>query len=319
MRSTFHITFALILLGLLVTFAEPASAMDTSCDGAQVSQTNTLGPGPEQRCIKPGTGAREWFKDCPTCPEMVVIPAGSFMMGSERADNAKPIHRVTIAKLFAVGKYSVTRGEFAAFVNDSGYTMQAGCVAFKFVQGVLGATVGSNASWNSAGFDQSDRHPVVCVNWGDARSYVDWLSKKSGEAYRLLTEAEYEYSARAGTTTPYFWGEYIGRNQANCSECGSQWEKAGTAPVGSFAGNNFGLHDVHGNAATWVEDCYHPNYQDAPTDGSAWLLGNCTKRVYRGGSWIDKLSLLDAASRNDASPLVRFNTVGIRVVRALTR
>ena len=129
------------------------------------------------------------------------------------------------------------------------------------------------------------RRPVINVSWNDAQDYVEWLSAQTGHAYRLLSEAEWEYVARAGSSTVYSWGDDIGSNRANCDGCGSQWDYDRTAPVGSFAANGFGVHDMHGNVWEWVEDCWNGSYAGAPTDGSAWRSGECEQRVLRGGSW----------------------------------
>jgi formylglycine-generating enzyme required for sulfatase activity len=322
---------ALIFFGALAMLSEPARAMDSACDGAQVSQSNVNS---KNHCVRPGSGMTEWFKDCEACPEMVVIPAGNFMMGSGKANDEKPVHRVTISKPFAVGKYAVTRGEFAAFINDSSYKIEGNCLAVS-LSSPNQITVKQNNSWHSPGFEQGDRDPAVCVNWRDAAEYVDWLSKKTGKAYRLLTEAEYEYAARAGTTTSYFWGEDIGKNRANCGGCGSQWDWKRTAPIGSFANNAFGLHEVLGNAHSWVEDCYHENYSNAPVDGSEWTIGgDCSmirfrntelgpapfttgRWVVRGGSWRSPPKGLRAAARLAFERLFRVNYIGIRVARTI--
>src|SRR5262249_16038271 len=141
---------------------------------------------------------------------------------------------------------------------------------------------------NDEGWGRGTR-PVINVSWFDATAYVKWLSAKTGQQYRLLTEAEWEYAARAGTSTAYFWGNQIGRNQANCEGCGSRWDNKQIAPVGSFPANAFGLHDMHGNVWQWVEDRYDDNYNDAPADGRTWTSAeNCISentRVLRGGSW----------------------------------
>ena len=156
----------------------------------------------------------------------------------------------------------------------------------------------SGRSWRNPGFSQTDGHPVVCVNWTDAKVYVGWLSGKTGEGYRLLSESEWEYVARAGTgTARYWWGDEIGRNRANCDGCGSRWDNRQTAPVGSFSANGFGLYDVHGNVWEWVEDCRNESYAGAPTDGSAWESGDCSRRVLRGGSWGSGAGDLRSANR----------------------
>jgi formylglycine-generating enzyme required for sulfatase activity len=300
---------ALILFGVFAVRSESARAMDNDCDGVEVFRSNTSA---EPHCIHPGTGAKEWFKDCSECPEMVLVPAGRFMMGSEKDNNEKPVHRVTIAKPFAVGKYSVTRAEFAAFINSSGYKIQGDCLAMSLLSGDQIRVQGNN-SWRSPGFEQSDRDPVVCVDWFDAQEYANWLAIKTGKEYRFLTEAEYEYAARAGTTTSYFWGEEIGNNRANCNGCGSQWDGKRTAPVGSFANNGFGLHEVHGNVSSWVEDCYRENYSLPP------LRGNdvCLKRVLRGGTWRSNPKYIRAASRLGWRAYDKHNYFGIRVARTI--
>ena len=241
------------------------------------------------------------FWDCSWCPELVVVPSGSFRMGSPaseewRDDDEGPVHRVRIPA-FAVGVYEVTRGEFARFVSATGYRA-----------GDLCPLVG-----------QGDDHPVMCVNWDDARAYVSWLSRETGQRYRLLSESEWEYVARAGTSTRYWWGDGIGRNRANCRGCGSRWDDARTAPVGSFSANEFGLHDVHGNVLEWVEDCWNWSYEGAPTDGSAWESGVCSARVLRGGSWNSNPRFLRSAIRVGFEAGNRSDGTGFRVARTLAR
>ena len=271
--------------------APPKPALgEEACDGLLVSVA--LGPKP---CIKPGSGIG--FKDCPDCPEMVIAPSGSFTMGSPKeepereswkAGSESPQHDVMIAKPFAVSRFHITRGEWARFVKATGYKTDGGCWT------LTGGKWEENksASWRSPGFDQDDSHPVVCVNWEDAKAYASWLSKQTGKSYRLLSEAEYEYSARAGTTTPFWWGSSITPEQANYdgnyvyAGGGSRGAyRARTVPVKSFKPNPWGLYQVHGNAWSWVEDCWHDNYDGAPSDDSAWTSGDCTYRVLRGGSW----------------------------------
>ena len=228
---------------------------------------------------------------------MVVIPAGSFTMGSNDYDDEKPPHRVNIAKPFAVGKFTVTFAEWDACVASGGCKHKP----------------------EDQGWGRGNR-PVINVSWDDAtKEYLPWLSRKTGKTYRLLTEAEWEYAARAGTTTTYSWGNDIGKNQANCDGCGSQWDNKQTAPVGSFKPNAFGLYDMHGNVWQWVQDCWHDTYQGAPTDGSAWVT-SCTdgsRRVLRGGSWNDIPQDLRAADRNRNSTDGRGDDVGFRLARTL--
>ena len=240
------------------------------------------------------------FRDCPVCPEMVVVPAGSFRMGcvsgQDCQDSEKPVHRVTIAAPFAVGKYEVTFDEWDACVADGG------CSGYRPKE--LGG-------WGRG------RRPVVRVSWNNAQAYVLWVSKKTGKPYRLLSEAEWEYAARAGSETAYSWGNEIGRNRANCDGCGGRRQ---TAPVGSFAANAFGLHDVHGNVWEWVQDCWNETYAGAPADGSAWEQEDCNSRVWRGGGWTDHplTNRLRSAQRSARRAGYRDNHLGFRVARSVT-
>ena len=253
----------------------------------------------------PARSPGDVFRDCKSCPQMVVVPAGDYMMGSPsseeyRSDDESPRHRVTISKPFAVGKYEVTRGEFREFVSDTGHSSGRGC---NFWAGEKWKK-SDVYSWRNPGFEQGEDDPVVCVNWNDAKAYVKWLSGETGHQYRLLSESEWEYVARAGTTAPFYFGRTISTDQANYNgeyvygsgRKGVYREK--TVSVGSFPSNGYGLHDVHGNVLEWVEDCWHSDYSGAPTDGSAWTSGgNCNRRVLRGGSWYNEPRLLRAANR----------------------
>ncbi len=272
----------------------------------------------------------ETFRDCETCPEMVVLPAGKFTMGSPewergRYDDEGPHHQVTISKPFAVGKYEVTVGQYAEFVRETRHKAKS-------------CDYPEDQSWNDPGFKQTNNHPVVCVDWDDASTYAYWLSVKTRHEYRLLTEAEWEYAARAGTTTPYHFGKMILGNQANYDR-----NNEGTVAVGSFPANVFGLHDMHGNVWEWVEDCWHDDYTGAPTNSSAWLSG-CRKgneddcedysgdtlrvckeirvgkelRVLRGGSWYEEPGVLRSALRSSEVITLRDDVSGFRVARTLT-
>ena len=234
-------------------------------------------------------------------PEMVVVPAGTFLMGSEDGDkDERPVHRVSVER-FAIGKYEVTKRQFAQFVTATGFKTQAETDSKKGCWTWTGSEWESRAgtSWRNPNIKQDDDHPVVCVSWNDAQAYVKWLKEKTGKKYRLPSEAEWEYAARAGSTTRYPWGDEIGHNKANCRECGSQWDGKGTAPVGSFTANAFGLFDTVGNVWEWVEDCWHGSYEGAPEDGSAWIGGGeCNSRVLRGGSWVSNPRRVRSADRN---------------------
>ena len=266
------------------------------------------------------------FRDCPDCPEMIVVPSGRFKMGSPASEKGRdtregPTHLVTIRYRFAVGVHEVTRGEFGRFVSAMNRVMGKSCWTW---DGQWRNR--SGVGWRSPGFSQEDDHPVVCVSWDDAKAYVRWLSKRTGKGYRLLSEAEWEYVARGGTTGPFHFGATISTDQANYNghhtygsgRKGVHREK--TAPVGSFPANGFGLHDVHGNVWEWVDDCWHDFYDGAPTDGSAWTSGGkCGLRVLRSGSWIDEPGLLRSARRGTNKVGNRVSINGFRVARTLAR
>ena len=248
------------------------------------------------------------FRSCEACPEMVVVPAGSFTMGSPASEEGHgndegPQRRVTISQPFAVGRYEVTFSEWDACVSAGG------CNGHR----------PDDEGWGRG------RRPVMNVSWNDAKSYVAWLSRKTGKRYRLLTEAEWEYAARAGTTGPFHFGNTISTDQANYDgnytygpgRKGVDREK--TVPVGSFPANRFGLHDMHGNVWEWVEDCRHDSYTGAPSDGSAWTTGGeCSRRVLRGGSWDDFPRNLRSAVRFRYVTGNPYDDLGFRVARTFT-
>ena len=261
----------------------------------------------------------ETFRDCAACPQMVIVPAGSYRIGSPlhevgRYDDEGPVHQVTIGQPFAVGVYEVTVGDYGRFVGATGYAGRNSCSTY----GEEGWEERPGRTWRDPGFRQTEQDPVVCMNWEDARAYVAWLSGETSKRYRLLSEAEWEYVARAGTTTRYYWGDAIGRNRANCKGCGSQWDGRQTAPVGSFEANRFGLHDALGNVWEWVLDCWNESYVGAPSDGRAWEGGDCNRRVLRGGSWIDSPRDLRSAIRGGYTPaVIRPLDSGFRIARSL--
>jgi len=277
----------------------------------------------------PGGDAGEKFRDCDACPEMVVVPAGEFMMGSPsseegRRDDEGPVHRVRIGK-FAVGVYEVTFAEWDACVADGGcggYRLEdeedwgSGTPPTPFCWRIAPYRLEDEEDWGSGRRDEGwgrGRRPVIHVGWEDAQSYVRWLSSKTGERYRLLSESEWEYAARAGTTTAYYFGNTISHEQANY-----RGGPGRTVPVGTYPPNAFGLYDMHGNVWEWVQDCWNGSYRGAPNDGSAWESGDFFRRVLRGGSWVDAPRGLRSASRNGYSGGLRYLDIGFRVARTLT-
>jgi formylglycine-generating enzyme required for sulfatase activity len=279
----------------------------------------------------------ETFRDCPDCPELVMIPPGRFRMGSPadengRYDNEGPPHTVTISYPLAVSRYPVTLEQWRAFLRASSHEMShAHCYTrdrsnSKWIQ--------AGRSWQDTGFAQGDSHPVVCVPWADAYAYVEWLSGKTGKHYRMLTEAEYEYANRAGSEDAYSWGADIrqacaytnGSDQSrlqlgdnnlspgNILQCNDGYPR--TSPVGHFKPNRFGLYDMSGNVASWTADCYNDNYFGAPTDGSAWRSGDCGQRVVRGSSWHNLPRETRTAARFKGDVGISTYNQGLRLARS---
>jgi formylglycine-generating enzyme required for sulfatase activity len=236
--------------------------------------------------------AGDVFRDCQGCVEMLVVPAGSFDMGSA-TEYENPAHRVTIAKPFAIGRHEVTFDQWDMCVADGGCKHRP-----------------EDREWG-----RGDR-PVINVSWLDAKAFVAWLSQKTGQTYRLPSEAEWEYAARGGTNTPYWWGRDVGSRQANCRECNTGTSQQ-TAAVGSFKANPYGLHDTAGNVAEWVEDCWNDNYRGAPQNGSPWLTGQCRLRVLRGGAFDSAAKYLRSTARFRYDSDVRYSANGFRVAREL--
>jgi formylglycine-generating enzyme required for sulfatase activity len=234
-------------------------------------------------------------------PAMQEIKAGEFQMGSEKgSDDEKPVHQVTFKQPFNMSRHEITFAEYDYYV----WLMQE--------NGLEDVQYPHDQGWGRGS------RPVIKVSWEDAQGYVNWLSTETGTDCRLPTEAEWEYAARAGTTTDYFWGDEVGKNNANCDGCGSKWDNKQTAPVGSFPANPFGLQDMHGNVWEWTQDCWHDSYTDAPTDSTAWESGgDCGRRVVRGGSWYDNPGLLRASDRYDDARGGRDGYLGFRVVCGL--
>jgi formylglycine-generating enzyme required for sulfatase activity len=254
----------------------------------------------EERALKP----KDSFKECGNCPAMVVVPAGRFTMGSpasewDRESDEGPQHTVSIAAPFAVGKFAVTFDEWDACVDDQECHRR------------------SDEEWGRG------RRPVINVTWDDAKTYVAWLSRKTGKTYRLLSEAEWEYAARAGTGKPFWWGSSSSTGEANyngdytygAGRVGESRER--TVPVDWFQPNPFGLYQMNGNVWEWTEDCWHKSYHGAPANGAAWTNGDCNNRILRGGSWFAVPKFLRAAFRATNVTSKRLNNNGFRVARKL--
>jgi len=289
------------------------------------------------------------FRDCANCPEMVAIPPGSFTMGTSteeemrqgvpqgafRRGAAQPLHVVTISRSFAIAKYPATVAEFRAFVQESGYQGRNSCYSYHMIDGRSVYESISGYSWRDPGIPQTDAHPVVCIDWNGAKAYTAWLSRKSGHEYRLPSEAEYEYAARAGTRTSFYWGDKRDEtacqyaNLADLSEAKALGGKvpmgpeyrvpcddgyAYTSPVGHYKPNAFDLYDMLGNVWELVEDCWNPNYKGAPTDGSPWETGDCDLHPIRGGSFGNTpwFAFVGARAVRDAD--YRGHSFGFRVV-----
>jgi len=271
------------------------------------------------------------LRDCPTCPEMVIVPPGEVTIGSapdtvDRGANEGPKRRIRLARALAVGRYEITRSQWLEFVAATGRPTADGC---QYYDGHYGYVQEHN--WRTPGFPQRADHPVVCVSVPDAEAYAAWLSARTGRRYRLPSSAEFEYFNRAGSETPWFWGtasteacayanvgdndlkpHYPKQQVHNCSD-----DYLYTAPVGRFRPNAFGLHDTVGNVFEWTVDCWHPGFEGAPTDGSAWMAagsGDCAHRTPRGGSWVSGPNWTRAAAQSKDPFDYRSFLLGFRLV-----
>ncbi len=282
------------------------------------------------------TAGGRTFKDCADCPQMVMIPAGRFVMGAAPQEEARehlsdafrhrsePQREVRVTPFYA-GKFEVTRGQYRVFAESTGRTGD-GCFVW------TGAAFEKDPAkdWRNPGYAQDDTHPVACVSWEDASAYAQWLSHRTGKRYRLPSEAEWEYAARAGTTTARHWGDdgNAACDHANGADLATEAQVPGatdwsaapcndrhayTAPVGSYRANAFGLHDMLGNVAEWAQDCWNGNYRGAPTDGRAWATGDCALRAVRGGAWNESPVGLRAAYRVGSPTVIRVYSRGFRV------
>ena len=308
--------------------------------GPAVAQLNEEAPKAEP------APAVSTFRDCQNCPEMLTLPAGTFEMGLSDEDakrlavplnfaiSLRPRHRVSI-KAFAIGKYTVTKDEFAAFARETGFHSH-GCEVYDGHTWIGGG--GNN--WLVPGYDQTGRDPVVCVSWDDAQAFVFWLNEKIGKQtvnnhqngwhYRLPSEAEWEYAARAGTGTSRYWGDdssaqCLYANGADLTAkllfpnlpaalCDDKFVR--TAPVGTFRPNSWGLFDMLGNVFQWVEDCWHHDYFGAPSDGTAWTSRDCRQHTARGGAWVTPPEFITTYGRIKFPPDKRVGDFGFRVVKA---
>lgn len=271
------------------TLIQPA-APPTLASPPPRSAPSAIPPGPAATRGEPP----QVFRDCTDCPEMVALAAGRFTMGAADGDaSERPDHSVTIRHPFAIGRYEVTVSQWQACVTAGGCTYRP----------------------DEAG--SKDDLPVRNVSWDDAQQYVKWLSSLAGEHYRLPTEAEWEYAARAHTRTRYWWGDAMQEGKANCKECGGQWDRSTPAVVGSYPPNPFGLYDMNGNVWEWVSDCWHPSYEGAPSDARSWEEKDCRQRVLRGGSWRNDATYVYSTSRFYYDADVRYALHGFRVAKSL--
>ena len=278
------------------------------------------------------------FKDCDTCPEMVVIPKGTATLGSEPWEQGRlpvegPVREVTIDYALAVAKYETTRTQFAEFIAATGYEPvdNLQCFSWNYSR-YLGFVEGH--TWNNPGIFQEPNHPVICVSWQDGRAFANWLSEKTGRKYRLPSTTESEYATRAGTRGAWFWGtnsfeacEYA--NVADISfrqvykfdapfDCDDAYQN--TAPVGTFKPNPWGLHDMLGNVWEWTSDCGHDTADNPPTDGSAWTSGrdaDCSMRTLRSGSWVTGTSQVRASAQYYFADVYHSQIAGFRLVTVI--
>lgn len=304
--------------------------------------------------------AQRTFRDCTTCPEMVVIPAGEFLMGSTEKEIGqtrytyfqkifeRPQHKVNI-KSFACGKFDITKKDWAIFVKETNRSNEGACAWGGLKEDSAHPwLLSTSANWNHVGFAQDSSHPAICLTWDDTQDYLKWLSKKTGQKYRLLSESEWEYAARANTTTAFWWGDSASHEYANYGTDTIAGEGrafgrdkwVATSPVDAFPPNPFGLYDMHGNVLQWVQDCFSDTYENAPTDGSAVISSDTLQlaedlwpglkgkkssdlRMCRGGDFGDDPPLIRSAARNmgdvtgEKSKKYSSAGVGFRVARSL--
>jgi formylglycine-generating enzyme required for sulfatase activity len=315
-----------LVLGGVVALAAIVMGLAVYSNAQRASEPSSIAVA----AAAPAAAPDETFRDCPACPRMKAVTAGTFMQGLAAGEGDAPAAQtpsrlVTFDAPFAVGVYEVTLGEFAAFAQETGRP-SSGCAVYDGDWRISG-----DHGWRNAAFAQGASHPVTCVSWDDANAYASWLSAKSGEHYRLLSASEWEYTARAGDTTARPPDEESACRDGNVADRAAGERYDGwtvhdctdgyvyTAPVGSFAPNAFGIYDMIGNAFEWVEDCWHADYRGAPADGAAWEGGDCSLHELRGGSWFTQPGSANSVSRNRFAADYRSNSFGFRVAREITR
>jgi formylglycine-generating enzyme required for sulfatase activity len=275
--------------------ASPSPPATASHPKAKTTPVKPPAPAANGTALAPAAaGGGPEIRDCPGCPVLVSLPADAFTMGNNASDpSEKPAHQVRLGAPFAIGKFEVTVQQWNACADAGGCPKVA-----------QAPNTGANA-------------PMRDVSWDDAQQYIKWLTTVSGKPYRLPTEAEWEYAARGGTATPYWWGPKMATGKANCKDCGPPWSADRPANAGSFAANPYGLYDTSGSVWEWVADCWHNNFKDAPADGRSWDEPNCRVRVIRGGSWRDGTAYMVTSTRFKYDASVRQAQNGFRVARNL--
>lgn len=319
----------------VIAAAALCAAIGAAALGAGVFETDGTRVD-EHRRLAENLRHSQVFRDCPQCPEMVAVAGGKLLMGAPPKgieagafpSDQGPRRHVEV-RAFAIGKFEVTRREFSAFLQDTGYAAPTKCRTWE-----NGASANrSDRSYLDPGYAQGAMHPAVCVSWHDASAYARWLSGVTGHSYRLPSEAEWEFAARGGSDRRFFFGSDLNGicafdniGDATARSRWPHWETADcsdgrvfTAPVGSFRGNPFGLFDVYGNVREWVQDCWHSTYHNAPSDSRAWLKGDCRVRTVRGGSWDIKSSLVSSSWRGKLPAGHRDFLYGFRVARDIGR
>jgi formylglycine-generating enzyme required for sulfatase activity len=281
-----RIRVALICIAVLTALCVPVRGQ-----GRDASPARDLSHAQRQQAaMEPG----EVFRDCEDCPELVVVPPGDFVMGSGDTPYEKPERTVSVPRPFAIGRNEVTFAEWDQCADDGACKLRP----------------------DDHGWGRGNR-PVVNVSWEDTKPFLAWLSRRTGQTYRLPSEAEWEYAARAGTKTPFWWGRDAGGGRAQCANCAVPPPQQQTVTVRSFRPNGFGLYDTAGNAAEWVEDCWNDSYRNAPKDSSPWTKGDCRLRVLRGGSFTSSASAVRSAARFRYDIDVRYYANGFRVLREM--